>query len=137
MMTVDFKSLRFITHQSFFSAVRCGDLPTIQRLLGREATAEGKQVDLEGQQPPFPDGSSVSDLMAVQNDAGETPLYVAADNNVKQVFSYLLRFCDVSIVKIRSKSDMDTFHVAAMRGHLGIAPFLQNSPFFFYKDFGG
>lgn len=136
MMAADSKSLRFITHQSFFSAVRSGDLPTIQSLLGREAPAEGEQEDLEGQQLHLPDGSAVSDLMAMQNDAGETLLYVAADNNMEQVFSYLLRFCDLSIVKIRSKSDMDAFRVAVVHGHLGIAPFLQNS-FFFLSDFGG
>ncbi|KAK4754499.1 hypothetical protein SAY87_002603 [Trapa incisa] len=120
MMAVDSKYLRFINHQSFFSAVRSDDLPTVRRILGRDAVVGGEQMDLEGQQPALPDGSAVSDLMSVQNDAGETPLYVAADNNLEQMFSYLLRFCDVSIVKIRSKSDMDAFHLAAVRGHLGI-----------------
>lgn len=70
------------------------------------------------------DGSTVSDLVAVQNDAGETALYVAAENNLDDVFGYLLKFCDVQTVKIRSKSDMDAFHVAAKRGHLGILFFL-------------
>ncbi|OWM67808.1 hypothetical protein CDL15_Pgr010746 [Punica granatum] len=122
-MTADSKSLRFITHQSFFSAVRSGDLPSVQRLLGRAAAAEKEEDELddpERQHPPMLDGSAVSDLMAVQNDAGQTPLYVAAENNLEQVFSYLLRFCDVSTVKIRSKSDKDAFHVAAVRGHLRI-----------------
>lgn len=61
--------------------------------------------------------------MAMQNDAGETALYVAADNNFQEVFSYLLKFCDVDIVKIKSKSDMDAFHVAAKNGHLGMFDF--------------
>lgn len=68
---------------------------------------------------PSSNGSLVSDLMAMQSDAGETPLYVAADNNLEDVFGYLLKFCGVEVVKIRSKHDMNAFHVAAKRGHLG------------------
>ncbi|XP_044493183.1 ankyrin repeat-containing protein At2g01680-like [Mangifera indica] len=106
---MDSKSLRFITHQSFFSAVRSGDLKALKRIIDELTKVEA------------PDGSSlVSDLMAMQNDGGETVLYVAADHNFQEVFSYLLKFCDVDIVKIRSKSDLDAFHVAAKRGHLGI-----------------
>ena len=102
---MDSKSLRFITHQSFFTAVRSGDLGQLSQLVDR-LTQD--------------DGSTVSDLMAVQNDAGETALCLAAENNLEDVFGYLLKFCDVQTVKIRSKSDMDAFHVAAKRGHLGI-----------------
>ena len=121
---MDSKSLRFITHQSFFSAVRSGDLDTLKQLLDK----------LTQEEPS--DGSSVSDLMAVQNDAGETVLYIAAENNLEDVFGYLLKFCDVETVKIRSKSDMDAFHVAAKRGHLGM-PLLKLSPssFFFFFFF--
>ncbi|KAI3696313.1 hypothetical protein L1987_79325 [Smallanthus sonchifolius] len=56
----------------------------------------------------------------MQNDAGETALYIAAENNFQEVFDYLLKFCDLQIVKIRSKADFDAFHVAAERGYLGI-----------------
>ncbi|KAL5553242.1 hypothetical protein UlMin_040643 [Ulmus minor] len=105
---MDSKSLRFITHQSFFSAVRSGDLDGLNRLLDRLTQDEPS------------DGSSASDLMAVQNDAGETPLYVAVDNNLEDVFNYLLKFCNLQTVKIRSKSDMDVFHLAAKRGYLGV-----------------
>ncbi|KAH7516281.1 ankyrin repeat-containing protein At2g01680 [Ziziphus jujuba] len=105
---MDSKSLRFITHQVFFSAVRSGDLEKLQQV------ADKLTQDESG------DGSSLSDLMAVQNDDGETPLYVAAKDNLEDVFGYLLRFCNTQTMKIRSKSDMDVFHVAAKRGHLGI-----------------
>ncbi|XP_031271673.1 ankyrin repeat-containing protein At2g01680 [Pistacia vera] len=106
---MDSKSLRFITYQSFFSIARSGELEAVKRIID------------ELKKDEVPDGSSlVSDLMVMQNDAGETALYVAADNNFQEVFSYLLKFCDVDIVKIRSKSDMDAFHVAAKKGHLGI-----------------
>lgn len=105
---MDSKSFRFITHQSFFSAVRSGELETLKDIIDKLTKDEA------------PDESSlVSDLMAMQNDAGETALYIAADNNFQEVFSYLLKFCDVDIVKIRSKSDMNAFHVTAKKGHLG------------------
>lgn len=100
---MDSKSLRFITHQAFFTAVRSGDLDELKKLVKEEPS----------------DGSTVSDLMAVQNDAGDTALYMAAKNNLEEVFCYLLKFCDVQTVKIRSKSDMDAFHVAAKSGNLG------------------
>ena len=68
------------------------------------------------------DESAVSDLMSMQNDAGQTVLYMAAEHNHQEVFRHLLRFCNFEVVKIRStKSDMNAFQVAAKRGHLGIA----------------
>lgn len=95
------KSLRFITHQSFFSAARSDDLESLKNLIQSE-------------------GSDPCSLMALQNDEKETALYMAAENNFLLTFIYLLSFCDLETVKIRAKSDMDAFHVAAARGHLGI-----------------
>lgn len=106
------KALRFITHQSIFSTVRSGDLEGLKRLIEQ---LNGEDDDAS---------SSISDLMSLQNDAGETALYIAAERNLPQIFSYLLNFCDLEILKIRSKSDMNAFHVAAKRGHLGILSFL-------------
>ncbi|GKV27306.1 hypothetical protein SLEP1_g36492 [Rubroshorea leprosula] len=106
---IESKSLRFITHQSFFPAVRSGDFDSLKQLLD----------NLTKDDPS--DGSfSVSDLMTSQSDAGETALYIAAEKNLQKVFSYLLSFCDIKTVKIRSKADLDTFHVAAKLGHLEI-----------------
>lgn len=98
---MDSKSLRFITHQSFFSAVRSDDLESLKNIIQNE-------------------GSDPSSLMALQNDEKETAIYIAAENNFLESFIYLLSFCDLQTVKIRAKSDMDAFHVAAARGHLGI-----------------
>lgn len=106
---MDSKSLRFLTHQCFFSAVRSGDLGSVRQVVDKLTKDEPSN------------GSLVSDLMAMQNDAGETALYVAAENNLEEVFSYLLQFCNIEIAKIRSKHDMNAFHVAAKRGYLGIA----------------
>ncbi|XP_052204521.1 ankyrin repeat-containing protein At2g01680 [Diospyros lotus] len=93
--------LRLISHQSFFSTVRSGDLESLRRLIEDE-------------------GSDRAALMALQNDSGETALYIAAENNLEEVLSYLVKFCDLQVAVIRSKSDMNAFHVAAKRGHLGI-----------------
>jgi ankyrin repeat protein len=100
MMEPSKSSLRFIAYQRFFTAVRSGDLDSL------------KQIVVE--QP-----SDVSDLMSLQTDAGETALYIAADNNLEEVFRYLVKLCDFETVKIRSKSDLDAFHLAAKKGHLG------------------
>ncbi|KAK4261796.1 hypothetical protein QN277_004748 [Acacia crassicarpa] len=105
---MDSKDLRFITDQSVFSTVRSGDLDGLKHILDLLKKEESSN------------GFSVSDLMSLQNDAGETPLYIAAEHNLREVFSYILKLCDFEVVKSRSKYDMNAFHVAAKRGHLDI-----------------
>ncbi|MED6204467.1 hypothetical protein PIB30_009476 [Stylosanthes scabra] len=117
------KALRFVTHQSLFSTVRCGDLDELKKLVEQLTKEESCSCSSDGS------SSSLSDVMSLQNDAGETPLYIAADHNLKDMFSFLLKLCDFEIVKIRSKSDMNAFHVAAKRGHLDIVrEFLSTWP---------
>ncbi|KAJ0677751.1 putative ankyrin repeat-containing domain, PGG domain, ankyrin repeat-containing domain superfamily [Helianthus annuus] len=99
------RSLRFISHQSFFTAVRSNDLESVKLMVN----------DGEGS-----DTAAISGLMAMQNDGGATALYVAAENNFQEVFDYLIRFCDLETVKIRNKADSDVFSVAAQHGYLGI-----------------
>lgn len=111
MMEPSKSSLRFIAHQGFFTAVRSGDLDSLKQIVG--------------EQP-----SDVSDLMSLQTDAGETALYIAADNNLEEVYSYLVKLCDFETVKIRSKSDLDAFHLAAKKGHLGRFSFSLFLPLF-------
>lgn len=103
---MDSKSLRFINHQSFFSAAQSGDLDSLKNLLA-QSNGSGSESD-------------PTSLLALQNDAGKTALYVAAENNYDEVFGFLLGFCDLQTVKIRCKADLDAFSVAATRGHLGI-----------------
>lgn len=105
---MDLMSLRFISNQSLFAAVRSGDLESLKQIIHK----------LTEEEPS--DRASISALMAVKNDADETALYIAADNNLHEIFTFLLQFCDLQTVMIRSKSGMDAFHVAAKRGHLGI-----------------
>ncbi|KAK5794755.1 hypothetical protein PVK06_035997 [Gossypium arboreum] len=57
-------------------------------------------------------------LMASQNESGKTALYILAENSFQEIFSCLLKFCDAKVVKMRSKSDLNTFHVVAKLGNL-------------------
>ncbi|PWA47676.1 ankyrin repeat family protein [Artemisia annua] len=98
-----FKSLRFISHQSFFASVRSNDIEQLKLIFNKED-----------------DDESIKALMSMQNEGGETALYIAAEANFEEVFGFLLKFCDVEVVKIRSKADFNAFHIAAERGHLGI-----------------
>ncbi|TKY60979.1 Ankyrin repeat-containing protein [Spatholobus suberectus] len=106
------KGVRFLAYQSIFSSVGSGDFDGVKKVV--------EQVKKE-------EGSSLSDVMSLQNDAGETALYIAAKNNLQEIFSFLLSLCDFEVVKIRSKSDMNAFHVAAKRGHLDIVRELLNT----------
>ncbi|CAJ2674350.1 unnamed protein product [Trifolium pratense] len=109
---MDSNSLCFITHQEIFNVVRSGDLEGLKELL--------KHVNKGESSNGSSSSTSISEFMSMQNDAGETLLYIAAENGVMGLFCFLLRFCDLEILKIRSKSDMNAFHVAAKRGHLEI-----------------
>lgn len=104
------KPLRFLTQQSLFVAVRSGELEAVKQILDK----------LKKDDEACDGSSTVYDLMAAQSESGATALYIAAEHNFIEVFDYLIKFCDVEIVKIRSKSDMNAFHVAAKLGHLGM-----------------
>ncbi|MBA0580910.1 hypothetical protein Gorai_023110 [Gossypium raimondii] len=103
------KSLRFLTQQSFFASVQSGELQSVKQMLDKLTKDE-----------PSNGSSTVSNLVASQNESGKTALYIAAENNLQETFSYLLKFCDVEVVKMRSNSDINTFHVAAKLGNLGM-----------------
>ena len=105
------KGVRFLAYQSIFSSVGSGDFDGVKKLV--------EEVKKE-------EGSSLSDVMSLQNDAGETALYIAAENNLQEMFSFLLSICHFEVVKIRSKADMNAFHVAAKRGNLDIVRELLN-----------
>lgn len=115
------KGLRFMTHQSIFTMVGSGDLDGLKKLLEQLKREDDDNSNNGSSSSSSP--MSVSDVMSLQNDHGETPLYIAAERNLKQVFDFLLQLCHFEILKIRSKSDMNAFHVAAKRGHLGILHF--------------
>ncbi|KAK2439534.1 ankyrin repeat-containing protein [Trifolium repens] len=112
------KGLRFMTHQSIFTMVGSGDLDGLKKLLDKLKNEDDDNSNNGSSSSSSP--MSFSDVMSLQNDHGETPIYIAANHNLKEVFTFLLKLCDFEILKIRSKSDMNAFHVAAKRGHLDI-----------------
>ncbi|PKU87984.1 Ankyrin repeat-containing protein [Dendrobium catenatum] len=97
---------------AFFEAVRSGDVEAVRRVVDAAAEVGG--------------GEAVAALMSSQTDAGETALYIAAEQNLEEVVRYLVRFCDFETAKVRSRLDMDAFQVAAKQGHVGIVKELLN-----------
>ena len=74
------------------------------------------------------DSSELNVLLSKQNQEGETPLYVAAENGHDCVVSKLLEHVDLQTASITANNGYDTFHVATKQGHLGkksIFPFLS------------
>ncbi|URE07664.1 Ankyrin repeat-containing protein [Musa troglodytarum] len=94
--------LRLGSHQAFFAAVRSGDVDAVRCLV--------EELD----------PAAAAALATAQTEAGETALYIAAENNSEELFRYLLRFYDFEAAAIRSRVDLDAFHVAAKLGHVGI-----------------
>lgn len=102
---MDSKPLRILSHHTLFSVIRSGDLQSLRQLL------QGESEDR--------DDDGIVPLMALKNDAGETALYVAADNNLEEIFRYLLKFCDFTIADTKTTVGINAFHIAAKRGNLG------------------
>ena len=62
------------------------------------------------------DTEAVRRLLAV---AEESVLYVAAEAGALEVVHLLLPLYDLEATKLRSRLDLDAFHVAAKQGHTG------------------
>ncbi|XP_078160041.1 ankyrin repeat family protein [Carex rostrata] len=96
-------------HQAFFSAVRSGDVKAVREVVD---SADGSPS-----------------LAGAQAEGGETALYIAAEGNMEELFCYLLPFYTLETATIRSRLDLDAFHVAAKYGHTGIVKeFLNKWP---------
>jgi ankyrin repeat protein len=91
-----------LSHQALFAAVRSADAAAVRRLLD-DAGASG----------------STAPLVAAQTEAGESALYVAAEAGALEVVSLLLPLYDLEAATLRSRLDLDAFHVAAKQGHTG------------------
>ncbi|KAL6578200.1 hypothetical protein OROMI_010528 [Orobanche minor] len=66
------------------------------------------------------DNNGVKDLLAKQNQEGETPLYVAAENGYTLVVGEFLKHSDAETSSIPANNGYDPFHVAAKQGHLDV-----------------
>ncbi|XP_047335311.1 ankyrin repeat-containing protein At5g02620-like [Impatiens glandulifera] len=66
------------------------------------------------------DSNTVRDLLSKQNQEGETPLYVAAENGHVSVVSEFLKHLDLQTASIVARNGSDPFHIAAKQGHLDV-----------------
>ncbi|XP_044465223.1 ankyrin repeat-containing protein At5g02620-like isoform X2 [Mangifera indica] len=64
--------------------------------------------------------SDSKELLSKQNQEGETPLYVAAENGHALVVGEMLKYMDLEIASIGARNGFDPFHVAAKQGHLDV-----------------
>ncbi|CAN4096923.1 unnamed protein product [Withania somnifera] len=73
------------------------------------------------------DSKGINDLLSMQNQEGETVLYVAAENGHSLVVAELLRHLDLQTASILANNGYDAFHVAAKQGHLEVLKELLHS----------
>lgn len=94
--------LRLLSHNAFFSAVCSGDVQTVRRVL----------EEMEGPE-------AVASLMSLQNEHGETALYMAVNNDAVEVVECLVQLCTLEVASMRSNIGETVLHVAAKKGQLG------------------
>ena len=83
------------------SAVRAGNLELALGIISENGEEELKE------------------LLSKKNNAGETALYVAAENDHLDIVKELIKYHDVGLASFRAKNGFDAFHIAAKNGNLG------------------
>ncbi|XP_009601846.1 ankyrin repeat-containing protein At5g02620-like [Nicotiana tomentosiformis] len=73
------------------------------------------------------DGKGIKSLLSLQNQQGETALYVAAENGHTLVVAEMLKYLDLQIASFVANNGYDAFQVAAKQGHLEILKELLHS----------
>lgn len=79
-----------------------------------------KKGDLERVKEILSGFDDPQSLVSEENDMGETPLYVAAEQGHLEVLQELLKSARQDTVVKKNQSGLDAFHTAAKQGHLGI-----------------
>lgn len=64
------------------------------------------------------DGVELKELLAEQNQSGETALYVAAEYGHTDMVKILMKFSDTVLAGTKAKNGFDAFHIAAKNGNL-------------------
>ncbi|KAE9616638.1 putative ankyrin repeat-containing protein [Lupinus albus] len=88
------------------SAARAGNLDVIKDTLS--GTDEGE----------------VRELLAKQNQAGETALYVAAEYGHVDIVRELIQYYDLADAGIKARNGFDALHISAKQGHLDVLKIL-------------
>lgn len=60
------------------------------------------------------------DLLARQNQDGETALYVAAEYGYIDVVREMIQYYDLTAAGVKARNGFDAFHIAAKQGDIGI-----------------
>ncbi|OIT40653.1 PREDICTED: ankyrin repeat-containing protein At5g02620-like [Nicotiana attenuata] len=73
------------------------------------------------------DGKGIRSLLSLQNQQGETALYVAAENGHTLVVAEMLKHLDLQIASLVANNGYDAFQVAAKQGHIEVLKELLHS----------
>lgn len=83
------------------------------------AVREGKtEILLEMIGEHDDDGAELKELLAEQNQSGETALYVAAEFGHTDMVKILMKHSDSVLAGTKAKNGFDAFHIAAKNGNL-------------------
>ncbi|KAG7607864.1 Ankyrin repeat-containing domain superfamily [Arabidopsis suecica] len=83
------------------------------------AVREGK-TDLLLEMIGEHDGVELKELLAEQNQSGETALYVAAEYGHTDMVKILMKLSDSVLAGTKAKNGFDAFHIAAKNGNLQV-----------------
>ncbi|KAJ8899862.1 hypothetical protein K2173_019565 [Erythroxylum novogranatense] len=92
---------------AFLAAARAGDLELVVEMIGESTETELKE------------------LLAKQNQSGETALYVAAECGYVDLVKEMIKYCDISSAGLKARNGYDPFHIAAKQGDLEILKVLM------------
>ncbi|GLJ48258.1 hypothetical protein SUGI_1018810 [Cryptomeria japonica] len=103
------------------AAARAGNLERVRGILSGRSLDSPEACDREGEViMEIADGKAQRDLIAAQNDLGETALYVAAGCGHLEVVKELVNYVDLEAASLKTRSGFDALHIAAKHGHLDI-----------------
>ncbi|CAH2074436.1 unnamed protein product [Thlaspi arvense] len=72
-------------------------------------------------------GVELKELLAEQNQSGETALYVAAESGHTDMVKILMKHCDSVLAGTKAKNGFDAFHIAAKNGNLKVLDVLMEA----------
>lgn len=104
-------------------ATRAGNLERVKQILCRTAGAGNPSDhghDSVVTAAEIADTKVQRDLIAAQNDLGETSLYVAAGYGHVEIVNELLKYIDFEAASAKTQNGYDALHIAAKHGHLDI-----------------
>ncbi|XP_013612459.1 PREDICTED: ankyrin repeat-containing protein At5g02620 [Brassica oleracea var. oleracea] len=92
------------------------------------AVREGKtEILLEMIGEHDDDGAELKELLAEQNQSGETALYVAAEFGHTDMVKILMKHSDSVLAATKAKNGFDAFHIAAKNGNLKVLDVLMEA----------